>query len=88
MLEEVKKRFEEDKKKEVESTYSCYNKIRYILQKIDENLTYDYLHASEDNLWSILYLTGCTQRSTKRITKRITMRFSAMESPFIRNAAL
>ena len=29
----------------------------YILQRIDENLTYDYLHASEDNLWSILYLT-------------------------------
>ena len=30
----------------------------YITQKIEENLTYDYLHASEDNLWSILYLTG------------------------------
>ena len=30
----------------------------YILQHIDENLTYDYLHSSEDNLWSILYLTG------------------------------
>ena len=30
----------------------------YILQRIDENLTYDYLHSSEDNLWSILYLTG------------------------------
>ena len=30
----------------------------HIVQKIDENLTYDYLHSSEDNLWSILYLTG------------------------------
>lgn len=30
----------------------------YILQHIDENLTYDYLHSSEDNLWSVLYLTG------------------------------
>ena len=29
-----------------------------ICQKIEENLTYDYLHSSEDNLWSILYLTG------------------------------
>ena len=29
----------------------------YILQTIDENLTYDYLHSSEENLWSILYLT-------------------------------
>lgn len=30
----------------------------YIIQHIDENLTYDYLHSSEDNLWSVLYLTG------------------------------
>ena len=29
-----------------------------IIQRIDEDLTYDYLHSSEDNLWSILYLTG------------------------------
>ena len=27
-------------------------------QQIEENLTYDYLHSSEENLWSILYLTG------------------------------
>ena len=26
----------------------------YILQRIDENMTYDYLHSSEDNFWSIL----------------------------------
>lgn len=30
----------------------------YINQYIEENLTYDYLHSSEDNLWTILYLTG------------------------------
>ena len=30
----------------------------YIVQRVDESLTYDYLHSSEDNLWSILYLTG------------------------------
>lgn len=29
-----------------------------ISQKIEEDLTYDYLHASAENLWSILYLTG------------------------------
>ena len=29
-----------------------------IMQRVDENLTYDYLHSSEDNLWSLLYLTG------------------------------
>lgn len=34
----------------------------YIVQKIDENLTYDYLHSSEDNLWSVLYLTGYLTR--------------------------
>ena len=30
----------------------------YIVELIDESLTYDYLHSSEENLWSILYLTG------------------------------
>ena len=29
-----------------------------IVQRVDENLTYNYLHSSEDNLWSMLYLTG------------------------------
>lgn len=29
-----------------------------ITERIDENLTYDYLHSSEENLWSILYLSG------------------------------
>lgn len=30
----------------------------HIFQHIDEYLTYDYLHSDEDNIWSILYLTG------------------------------
>ena len=30
----------------------------YITEKIEEDLTYDYLHSSEENLWSVLYLTG------------------------------
>ena len=30
----------------------------YIIQQVEENLTYDYIHSSEENLWSILYLTG------------------------------
>lgn len=33
-----------------------------IIQKIEEELTYDCLNASEDNLWSILYLTGYLTR--------------------------
>ena len=31
-------------------------------QKIEENLTYDYLHSSEENFWSMLYLTGYLTR--------------------------
>ena len=34
----------------------------YIVQTIEEDLTYDYLHSSEDYLWSILYLTGYLTR--------------------------
>lgn len=34
----------------------------YISQRIDDSLTYDYLHSSEENLWSILYLTGYLTR--------------------------
>lgn len=30
----------------------------YIVQKIKEDLSYDYVNSSEENLWSILYLTG------------------------------
>lgn len=30
----------------------------YIEETIEENLTYDTLHSSESNLWSLLYLTG------------------------------
>lgn len=35
----------------------------YIMQHIDASLTYDYLHSSEDNFWSILYLTGYLTRA-------------------------
>lgn len=38
-----------------------------IWQKVTEDLTYDVLHSSEDNLWSILYLTGyLTQNGIRR----------------------
>ena len=30
----------------------------YIVKTITENLTYDMLHSSADNIWSLLYLTG------------------------------
>ncbi len=34
----------------------------FIFERIDENLMYDYLHSSEENLWSVLYLTGYLTR--------------------------
>ena len=34
----------------------------YLKEHIDENLTYDYLHSLEENLWSVLYLTGYLTR--------------------------
>lgn len=34
----------------------------YVIEPVEEKLTYDYLHSSEENLWSILYLTGYLTR--------------------------
>lgn len=34
-----------------------------IAENIQEDITYDYLHSTEDNLWSILYLTGYLTRT-------------------------
>lgn len=34
-----------------------------IVQKISEDMTYDFLRSSEENLWSILYLTGYLTRA-------------------------
>ena len=39
-----------------------------IKQQIEENLTYDYLHSSEENLWSILYLTGYLTNASEQDT--------------------
>lgn len=39
-----------------------------IRQQIEENLTYDYLHSSEENLWSILYLTGYLTNASEQDT--------------------
>ena len=54
----------------------------YILQRIDENLTCDYLHASEDNLWSILYLTGyLTRADTSQLSAPETDGVYALKIP-------
>lgn len=54
----------------------------FIYQRIDENLTYDYLHSSEDNLWSILYLTGyLTRVKEETLSVSISNEVSALKIP-------
>jgi len=54
----------------------------YIIQRIDDMLTYDYLHSSEDNLWSVLYLTGyLTSVRDEDITGDIPDGISALMIP-------
>lgn len=38
----------------------------YIVENIQDDITYNYLHSSEDNLWSILYFTGYLTREKDR----------------------
>lgn len=40
-----------------------------IVQKVEEELTYDVLHSSEENLWSVLYLTGYLTKAKKAETQ-------------------
>ena len=54
----------------------------YVTQKIEENLTYDYLHSSEENLWSILYLTGyLTQVREEDLPDPLPEKMSALMIP-------
>ena len=54
----------------------------YIIQRIDENLTYDYLHSTEDNLWSMLYLTGyLTMVRKSELTAPLPAGVSALAIP-------
>ena len=54
----------------------------YIIQKIEENLTYDYLHSSEENLWSVLYLTGyLTMADQKNLKEPVPEGMAALAIP-------
>lgn len=54
----------------------------YIVEQIDESLTYDYLHSSEENLWSILYLTGyLTTVREEELSTSVADGFSALVIP-------
>lgn len=44
----------------------------YVEESIEENLSYDTLHSSESNLWSLLYLTGyLTRVSPSELPERV-----------------
>ena len=54
----------------------------YIAQRVDENLTYDYLHSSEENLWSMMYLTGyLTQAADCEIDEALPDNTIALKIP-------
>ena len=58
----------------------------YIMQRVEEDLTYDYLHSSEDNLWSVLYLTGYLtkvrkEELSKAASDNISNELSALKIP-------
>ena len=40
-------------------------------QRVDENLTYDYLHSLGDNLWRMLYLTGYLTKARNEQTDEV-----------------
>ena len=52
-----------------------------ILQRVDENLTYDYLHSSEENLWSILYLTGYLTKAQEESQNSLETERTALVIP-------
>lgn len=49
----------------------------YIVENIQADITYDYLHSTEDNLWSIPYLTGYLTRENKKLWRKDTRFFTA-----------
>lgn len=54
----------------------------YIIQRVKDDLTYDYLHSSEENLWSVLYLTGyLTQMEETEAGKEIPKDSMALVIP-------
>ena len=53
----------------------------YIFEKVKDDLTYDYLNTSEENLWSILYLTGYLTRVRETGVKGIQEDSIALRIP-------
>ncbi len=54
----------------------------YIIENIQEDITYNYLHSSEENLWSILYFTGyLTRVSDGEVDKELARGYYALKLP-------
>lgn len=54
----------------------------YITQHIEDDLTYDYLHSSENNFWSVLYLKGyLTQVREHEMVTSLPDGISALKIP-------
>ncbi len=54
----------------------------YITENIQEDITYNYLHSSEENLWSILYFTGyLTRVSDEKVNKELPRDYYALKIP-------
>lgn len=52
-----------------------------IMQQIRDDLTYDYLHSSLENLWSILYLTGYLTRDRKALLPESESKLTPLKIP-------
>lgn len=54
----------------------------YIIENIQEDITYNYLHSSEENLWSILYFTGyLTRVSDEKVNRELPRDYYALKIP-------
>ena len=66
---------------EIRDDFEVLLKGGQIQKTIKEDLTYDLLHSSEENIWSVLYLTGYLTmvKESKFISKEITLKIPNKE---------
>ncbi|MBP0060351.1 AAA family ATPase [Anaerobutyricum soehngenii] len=66
---------------EIRDDFEVLLKGGQIQKTIKEDLTYDLLHSSEENFWSVLYLTGYLTmvKESKFISKEITLKIPNKE---------
>lgn len=75
---------------EIRDDFEVLLKGGQIQKTIKEDLTYDLLHSSEENFWSVLYLTGYLTmvKESKFISKEITLKIPNKEIREIFNDAI